>query len=420
MAKTPRAAWDAAILRQHVSVGDAVSKVMRPSILPNARLLRRPASAGAPVSTSYMPHLDSLRALAISLVLVEHFGGPLVRAYLPLSAGALGVDLFFVLSGFLISGIFLAEFDACESGAGAVLVNFYTRRALRLVPVFYVTVAALYALNIAQMREFWAWHVLYLSNFLIAAGGPLTVFWSLSVEEQFYLLLPFVIILTPKRYRLLVAASIIFFGFMSRILALWLGINPVSFEASLPGNLEVLGTGVLLGVYSHRNGKRDLGWFQGPLARVLGAAAAISFALQLVIFYGSAHVFVPRYLTFRLSAAIFFGWLVLSAARGFSGLLGAVADHPAVRYTGRISYGIYVMHTFFPPLIWMPEVKQFTGDLPRPAVAVAALLLSWLVPSISWYALERPVLGLRRYFRGTRIRKGDSLSRGKKVMVDPP
>jgi peptidoglycan/LPS O-acetylase OafA/YrhL len=286
-----------------------------------------------------------------------------------------------------------------------------------------VTVAVLYAFDVAQMREFWTWHVLYLSNFLIAMGGPFLVFWSLSVEEQFYLLLPFVIIFTPARRRLSVAASIILVGFASRILALWLGINWDSFEVSLAGKLEVLGAGVLLGVYSHRKGARNLSWFQGPVVWALGAVAATALALQLAIFYGTPANGVPRYLTFTLTTAMFFGWMVLCAARGFSGLLGVVAGHPAVRYVGRISYGIYIMHDFFPSLIWSPEVKGLIGDLSPPMVAITSLLLSLLVPSVSWYVLERPVLGLRRYFRGGRLGWSRSAFHQKRdlgvVLVEP-
>src|SRR5687768_802438 len=117
----------------------------------------------------YMPHLDALRGCAILLVLVEHFGGAALNDVIPIGAGTLGVHLFFVLSGFLITGQLLDAFHGRKDvqktvSRATTLKHFYLRRVLRLLPVFYVTLLVLVVLDIGDMRESWPWHAAYLSN----------------------------------------------------------------------------------------------------------------------------------------------------------------------------------------------------------------------------------------------------------------
>src|SRR5262245_45608829 len=155
-------------------------------------LNREPLKSGAPDSPAHMPQLDSLRALAFFGVAVSHW----LMAEFPLATlGGTGVQLFFVLSGFLITGILLDYRRAQESNtrlsAGSVLRTFYARRFLRIFPLFYGVIAVAVVLNTGPIRELWPWHALYASNFLYAAnhptaGDPFTHFWSLAVEEQFY------------------------------------------------------------------------------------------------------------------------------------------------------------------------------------------------------------------------------------------
>ena len=152
----------------------------------------------------YQPALDGIRGVAIGGVLLSHATG--------IAGGALGVDMFFVLSGFLITTLLLQEWDA----DGAVsLRSFYVRRALRLLPALGAYVAVVlgmvvfgaasgllgrHALDVALTGAFGT--VFYLSNFLKAAGldlGLFTHMWSLAEEEQFYLLWPIALVLCLRR-----------------------------------------------------------------------------------------------------------------------------------------------------------------------------------------------------------------------------
>jgi hypothetical protein len=154
-----------------------------------------------------MPQLDGIRAFAVVAVMFEHFGGEALNRFVPIGAGALGVNLFFTLSGFLITGLLLDAFTNNESKALAWR-DFYVRRLLRLTPILYLAVAILALLEVRAMGSTWQWHAFYVSNFLVAAGGDKTVFWSLAVEEQFYMLWPFVIAFAPRRWLVPVCAGI--------------------------------------------------------------------------------------------------------------------------------------------------------------------------------------------------------------------
>lgn len=135
--------------------------------------------------------LDSVRAFAAIAVILHH-EGPFPRMPFFRDLGNDGVARFFVLSGFLITGILLRARDDAERGGvgvAAVLRAFYARRSLRIFPLYYLVLFALVAFGVANIRQSAAWHALYLSNVLSARNGhyvfPLH-FWSLSVEEQFY------------------------------------------------------------------------------------------------------------------------------------------------------------------------------------------------------------------------------------------
>src|SRR4029450_13372172 len=140
----------------------------------------------------YMQQLDGLRAMAVLAVLWTH--------YLPeedwlfgVYWGGFGVRLFFVLSGFLITGILLKSRQYVMQGpqpAAFALRPFYSRRLLRIFPLYYTTLAVTALMAIPPVRETMVWHITYLSNVYFSIQGrfhgPIRHFWSLSVEEQFY------------------------------------------------------------------------------------------------------------------------------------------------------------------------------------------------------------------------------------------
>ena len=159
-------------------------------------------------TTGYMPQLDSLRTIAVFGVMLHHFW-PEAEIRAGLTFGFLGVQLFFVLSGFLITGILLRGREVAhrtQQSARKSFGLFYARRFLRIFPLFYATLAVAWWVGLPEVRDSVFWHLAYASNiYFVHIGdwhGSISHLWSLAVEEQFYLVWPFIILLTPRRFLL--------------------------------------------------------------------------------------------------------------------------------------------------------------------------------------------------------------------------
>ena len=349
----------------------------------------------------HRPHLDSLRAVAITLVLVEHWGGAPGRAWLPIGGGDLGVNLFFVLSGFLITSILLEALDREPATPGAVLGRFYLRRLCRLAPVFYATILALALLDINGMGQAWPWHAAYLSNVHAALGHEKTVFWSLAVEEQFYLLWPLLLAWSPPRHRLVAALCLVATGLCWKLTAWWLGLATLTANMLLFGNLETLGLGCVLAVLSYRRrASCDFGWHRGAAALGLAWLACSALALAVLLWALAGRVHPVRFIANDLLTGLFFAWLVLHGARGFTGLAGRLAASAPVQHLGRLSYGVYVVHTYPSDVL-----EAYLGPMPKPLMAPVVVALTFGLCALSWRWLEQPLrrLGYRLAEPGKRF-----------------
>lgn len=343
-----------------------------------------------------MNHLDTLRAFAVGLVMVEHFGGRAINDLIPIGAGSVGVGCFFTLSGFLITGILLQSFEGADGGnKRAIWIDFYMRRLLRLMPAFYLVIFALVMMNIPPIADSWPWHAAYLTNVWIALGGQENVFWSLAVEEQFYLFWPFVIAFVPRRYLVAAIFGMIALSLLFKLGVLLGGYNTKTATRLLFGHLVLLSAGCLLAVVSFRNGRSNcFEWYQGAVARWFTLAAWVCLALAIL----SWSLFpkeggLVRYFTNDLLCGTFYAWLVLTAAIGVRGVLAPLFDSEVLQYVGRISYGIYLVHN------WMPDVvEKYFGPLPKYEAAPIVLGLTLLICTLSWHLIEKPILGLKRYF----------------------
>ncbi|MGH3127386.1 MAG: acyltransferase family protein [Gaiellaceae bacterium] len=330
----------------------------------------------------YQPALDGLRAVAItSVVSVHAFGFP--------ASGGLGVDLFFVLSGFLITTLLLDE----RARSGSVsLVGFYRRRALRLLPALLVFVAVylVVALLVATTsRETTSGHlggalvgILYVSN-LVQAGGSdlpdgLVHLWSLSAEEQFYLLWPALLLgsLIVFRRRLWPLAAMLVAGIVAvqaLQFSLLFGAAPsvrlVYGPDARAGSILV---GCLLAVVLSRRVRPVLGW----------RTSAVALAVFVVILFTSLEraTFAGPMLIFGCACAA----LVVIALDPQS-VLGRVLSVAPLVGLGKISYSLYLWH--MPILVWF---GAHNGRLElRDGAAVAVALVAALA---SYHLVERPFL----------------------------
>lgn len=335
-----------------------------------------------------LPQLDALRAFAILAVLVEHWAGGL-REWVPIGGGTLGVDLFFTLSGFLITGILLEGIERRSPAVGGAIRGFYIRRIFRLAPAFYSVLLLLAFLGIGGIASSWPWHAAYLSNFYMASGGTESVLWTLAVEEQFYLLWPLVLVVTPRRWLVTVAIAMILLAQVSKVATLPFG-ERLSFYL-LPWQLDVLGAGCLLAILSFRNGRRNqFEWFTGRRRTILAVAAWVSISLAVLDWYVNGGG-LTRYLFVNPLSAVFFAWLTLMTARGWTGWIGMIFSNPVLQYIGRISYGIYLVHNFMPDI-----VEKFVGPLPKYQAAPIVVFLTFGVCALSWRYFEQPMIRLGR------------------------
>ncbi len=380
-------------------------------------------------SSSYLPSLDGIRGLAILAVMLMHFTllNPSILTsdsvfdrgvMLAALAGWTGVDLFFVLSGFLITGILLDS-----KGGPGYFRNFYMRRVLRIFPLYYASLVLLFVViprvlpslihDPAKLSQGQAALWLYVSNLRVGyVGGwdatpPLTGhYWSLSVEEQFYLVWPAVVYVLDRRKLLLVGSALLVGPLLLRAWLLHAGVAPFSLFVLTPTRMDPLAAGALLAVLAR--GPQGLAAHKRLLA---GAALVGTVALATIVaIMGTIGQYDPLTQT----------WGYTSLALAFSGLIGAtVSSQPGsflhgvlnarwLRYIGLRSYGLYVIHPFVLKAVGRVILERPGSRLPQ--TGFGGQVFFWLVTfgiaalsaEVSWQLLEKRCLALKRFFpRGT-------------------
>jgi peptidoglycan/LPS O-acetylase OafA/YrhL len=344
-----------------------------------------------------MPQLDGLRTVAVAAVVLRHFR---LFSY----GGGHGVHLFFVLSGFLITGILLAERSNVAEmriTRGRAFLQFYARRALRIFPLYYFVVLVSIALNIAVAREYSPWLLTYTINLKMAAQGwyiaHFAHFWSLAIEEQYYLVWPWLILLLPRRALVPAALTAIAIGPLFRL-----------YEVTGDNTSYALNGGIATYIATP-TALDSLG--MGSLIAILGASAssaekmrrAMKYFIPLVAFslVIALRFFAPRTIDlvwFDTATALLFGWLVYTASRGFGGIVGGILSAAPIVYLGRISYGIYVYHPLVRVAVMTAGMKLGIKSPGRWTIGLFDIALTILIASISWYVLERPMNQLKRKF----------------------
>jgi peptidoglycan/LPS O-acetylase OafA/YrhL len=362
-------------------------------------------------SPAYMVQLDALRALALFGVMAEHFLPPsLYEPFIsswnsasPIELGS-GVTLFFVLSGFLITGILLRCKDIINSTQQSKLFTlkmFYVRRFLRIFPIYYLTLFTT-AIIFKNIRENFFWHFTYTTNILVfikdAYDQYATHFWTLAMEEQFYLLWPLVILLLPQRHLLKAIIITITLAPISRFVGHYtfgltitqLGVFPIA-------SLDALGLGALLAFYTHnpekfKHAKRNLCKFGLRICLPL----IISLIIVSFVYKGTI---LLNILIRPTILATFFVWLVSNAASGFDGFLGKILEFKPLAFIGKISYGIYVYHNFMNPIYGIVTWHlNITNSIPLVFEILIKAIASFAIAILSWFLIEQPINNLKKYF----------------------
>jgi len=290
------------------------------------------------------PQLDGLRGWAAMIVLAHHFWPGSVR-WDP-TGGRVGVDIFFVLSGYLITRSLLRARNQNPGRPGPTLKEFYRRRIRRIVPVYYLALAL--ALFVPAERSLsLVWHAAFLSNlFFVLKGryvGAGAHLWALAVEAHFYIFWPLLVLWIPRRRLAGASAALIGAGILFRLAAGIRGWSSLAIDVMTPGAFEALGSGAALACWmEHReNQPRRM---EAPLF----ATGAAGFALWLLR-AATAHTaagYSYSLLFTELSRSWMLTWLIAQAVWGIPGWIGAALESAPSRFLGALSYAIYASHNF--------------------------------------------------------------------------
>lgn len=344
----------------------------------------------------YIPALDGLRAFAIIAVILFHAEIPGFRG------GFIGVDLFFVLSGFLITSLLIEEYGK----RGVVsLKNFYIRRILRLFPALILMLSVFVILNLIFVERSKASDnitdslivLFYSANWTRALGFGrpdwLGHAWSLSIEEQFYLLWPVIFIILLKFVRnrsklILFTAAIALGSLLVRWLLTYYGNPPYRMFNGLDTRADGLLTGCSLSIILHTNNFRDLLQRTESVRKYLLPLSVLLIILSL--FLSSWSHKLNMYIGFtavNLSASVLIYSIVLNKA----GILQRLLVLPAVVWIGKISYGLYLWHdTIF-------SVMAFYG-FSKYEIFFWGTGLTFCAAVLSYYLIEQPFLKLKNKY----------------------
>jgi peptidoglycan/LPS O-acetylase OafA/YrhL len=349
----------------------------------------------------YVRSLDGLRAIAILLVMSVHyhqrFGG-----------GWMGVQLFFVISGFLITGILLSAKD--RSGVGEYLTRFYVRRSLRIFPLYFGFVALLAVLYaVLGLPDDWyqvrIWLLSYTLNFghmfhVVPVDDMYSHFWSLAVEEQFYLFWPFVVwFLSAKALRWAVLA-ILFLAPVLRATMIANGAQLDQLYFFTPCQMDAFAAGAALQLFQLPV-RRPLAWLLslGFVTIVLGVLVNWQFNPKYALATGGYPYYLPHYFQYVWGYSLLnlCGMLAI-----FTCLQGGLRwlEWPLLVHIGRISYGIYVFHR---PIIGL--LDRYVGG-PDWLMLPTYLLSSYVMARLSYQYYEVRFLRMKdRWFpvRGSAV-----------------
>jgi peptidoglycan/LPS O-acetylase OafA/YrhL len=362
-----------------------------------------------------IPELDGLRGIAISSVLLYHFWPKSHGLYPVFRTGWVGVELFFVLSGFLITRILL-------EGAGKPnqLRRFYWRRALRIFPLYFAVLAAIVGLAVwlggssylDEMRREWgspAWFAVFAGNLPTAwqeawpPAGSFVPLWSLQIEEQFYLLYPVVVTLWPRRLRHVLWAAVAVSLVARYALWWWWPDNAHAPYVLTICRMDSLALGGLLAL-ARRDANQPLkGWWLAAGASVLAATALLAGnAWQSNFVHTAGITAVALWFTACL------GWVLQHAGSGETAWL----RWRPLAYLGTISYGVYLLH--------MPVAYAFTKAGIGETMAALPLVVGMSIAAgaVSWRFYEARIIRWGRSMeaaspRSTHIAQAPVLAAGR-------
>jgi len=368
----------------------------------------------------FFPNLDGLRFIAFSMVFIAHIQGNgfripdieniYLRKFLLLFAnGKTGVSIFFVLSGFLITYLILSEI---KLNGRLDVIKFYIRRTLRIWPLYFLLLVLIFGVLPISMRLFhqdwnqfdmepWYYFV-FLSNFdvlhiLLKKGNDMaasSLTWSVSIEEQFYLVWPLLFIILKKNFYKFIFPAFIILCYVFR--CMYSDSEPVLYfhTISVCGDLALGGWAAYLSINNERF--RDFFRDQKYTLRIC------TYALSIILLYCIQFGTHPMFLVFgRLLQSLFFAYVILDQNFNLQ-TKWKLSNNKFISFWGKYTYGLYLWHAFVLMIvnIVVHKLLHFPSDnvIVHIAVAVIGLVFSLVVSYYCYHWYEARFLKLKDKF----------------------
>jgi peptidoglycan/LPS O-acetylase OafA/YrhL len=355
------------------------------------------------VIPSYIPQLDALRAIAVLLVIIHHWlPHKSVLNFLP--NGRLGVNIFFVLSGFLITSILLKGKKQAEKQqvtTGDLFKTFYIRRTLRIFPIYYLFLLILWFIKDADVRQDGVYYWTYTSNYLFYNQGMFAArtahLWSLGVEEQFYLFWPWLIVFIRRKF-------LPYFIGLTAVIGISINYIFLSkgwwIEITTPACLDAFAMGA---------GLSFLIAYRQDLIKKFQAYYIYFLLISLLLFVLDVYkvsFLPPRTVHSLLGIALIYYCLF----KNNNAVANFILNNKWLIRLGKISYGIYLYHLVVPELWenannWLVThhadfffTNSVSPELRTAWIFIQQFILLLIISAVSWTLLEKPVNNLKKAF----------------------
>lgn len=337
--------------------------------------------------------LDGLRAVAITGVAWSHWMPASWQLGLPW--GHFGVQLFFVLSGYLITRSLHSERAADSSSDWPALKTFAIHRVLRIAPPYFILLTLLLCFDVSDARRNAAWYVLFVSNVRIYLTNDfntlLAHFWTLCVEMHFYILWPLLVLYLSRMNLTRLSCTLLLIAPAMRVASAALNPDNVM-TVTLPGTIDAFAAGALVALLPEDcAGRRRYTALQMeiclPVFLVLQFVAAVN---------GLGHAVEAVRQT---AMVIVFAAVVRRAVDGYRGAAGAILSAPAAIRIGTVSYGMYLVHNFVPHLLHgsVAAVSPSHANVNQAVCFTVFFAITFAIASASWTLIERPLMAHYRH-----------------------